>query len=513
MKPLFAMVGLSAAAIAQAQTSSISQVLLYPGGAEVERVLRLPAGATQARFACLPALLERESLQLQAGPGVALGELQVEQLPREQLPECLGASPKLRELEGRRAALEAEQGGVDVSLAYLRNLSDREAKPGAGLGASVDALRRQAQELLSRQQALKQQMAALELELQAAKRAAPPDTGPVTVVQLRLAAAQATDLKLSYRIRNAGWQPQYRARLDTASAAVVLERRALVAQGSGEDWSDVKLRLSTTQPRLAVAPSALPSWTLGIAPPIESAPVMAKAFAPPPPPPPAPAQRVEVTGARVNFDASVFAGEFATEYALPQAVTLRGNGQELNVSLGQQVLEGRLVSRIQPQQEAQAYLVAEVARPAGSWPAGTLQLFRDGSYVGQTQLRLGSLPLLDLFFGRDERLRVRVEPEQRDGADTGLIGTRRERVLTRAWQIENLRAKPITLQVLEAAPVSEHEDIRVQTQFSPAVSQAGWREQTGLQLWELSLPAGQTQAFKAVYRISVPKDARVTGWR
>lgn len=513
MKAWIFMAGLSAAAIAQAQTSTISQVLLYPGGAEVERVLRLPAGAAQARFACLPATLERESLQIQASAGVALGELQLEQLPREQLPECKSDSPQRRELEARRAALEAEQGALELSLDYLRKLSDRDAKPGPALGATLEALRRQAQELLSRQQAIKLKLASLEQELQATPRSSVPDSGPVTVVQLRLDAPQAAELKLRYRVRNAGWQPQYRARLDTASAAVVLERRALVAQGSGEDWSDVKLRLSTTQPRLAVAPGALPSWTLGMAPPVDAAPPMAKAFAPPPAYAPAPVQRVEVTGSRVSFDVSVFAGEFATEYALPQAVTLRGNGQELSVSLGQQTLEGRLVSRIQPQQEAQAYLVAEVARPAGSWPAGVMQLYRDGSYVGQTSLRLGELSQLDLFFGRDERLRVRVEPEQREGADTGLIGTRRERVLTRQWQVENLRGKALTLQVLEAAPVSEHEDIRVQTQFSPPVSRAGWREQPGLQLWELSLPAGQTQAFKAVYRISVPKDARVTGWR
>ena len=33
--------------------------------------------------------------------------------------------------------------------------------------------------------------------------------------------------------------------------------------------------------------------------------------------------------------------------------------------------------------DAAAYLVAESARPAGVWPAGKLQLFRDGAFVGK----------------------------------------------------------------------------------------------------------------------------------
>lgn len=516
MKRTVTIVCLAAAAGVQAQTStpsSISQVLLYPGGAQVERVMRLPAGATQARFACLPETLERESLQVQAGAGVALGELQVDVLPREQLPECQGEAPRVRELEGRRAALEAEQGALELSLGYLRNLSDRDAKPGPALAATLDTLRRSAQDTLARQQALKQRLAELDRELAAARAAAPPAGGKVAVVQLRLAAPQGAELKLDYRVRNSGWSPQYRARLDTSNGAVVLERRAVIAQGAGEDWVDVKVRLSTVQPRQAVAPGSLSPWTLSFAPPAAPpapAPVMAMAA---PRPVSRSLEQVEISGNRVGFDTSVFVGEFATEYELPTRVTLRGNGQELNVSLGQQTLEGRLLSRLQPQLEAQAYLVAEVARPGGAWPMGPMQLFRDGSFVGQTTLRLGTLPKLDLFFGRDDRLRVKVEPEQREGADSGFIGTRRERVVTRQWQVENLRAKPITLQVLEAAPVSEHEDIRVQSQFSPAVTQAGWREQPGVQLWELPLAGGQTQAFKAVYRISVPKDARVTGLR
>jgi len=63
--------------------------------------------------------------------------------------------------------------------------------------------------------------------------------------------------------------------------------------------------------------------------------------------------------------------------------------------------------------------------------------------------------------------------------------------------------------VLEPAPVSEHEDIRVQTQFTPPVTKADWRDQRGIQMWELPLAPNQTQRFQAIYKVSVPKDANV----
>src|SRR5256885_5506178 len=51
-----------------------------------------------------------------------------------------------------------------------------------------------------------------------------------------------------FRSRGPSWQPTYRAQLDPAKGTVAIERLALVAQNSGEDWSQVQLLLSTGQP-------------------------------------------------------------------------------------------------------------------------------------------------------------------------------------------------------------------------------------------------------------------------
>lgn len=505
------------AAFAQAaQPSSITQVLLYPGGAKVDRALRVPAGATQVRFACLPASLERDALQVQAPSSVSLGELKLERVPRDSLAECRQRDARVREVEQQRATVEAEMAGVDTALGYLKGLSDREARPGAALAASLDALRRSTQDLTLRKQALRDRLTDLGHELTAAKAVAPTASSQVSVVTLRVSTTEGGELGLSYRLPAAGWQPQYRARLDTASGALVIDRLAQIGQSSGEDWVDVKLKLSTVRPRQAMAIEPPRPWTLELDEPklaqykrsitaiSAAAPVMA---APPPPPG---LERVEVTGSRVSFDPSVFEGEFGTEYDLPQRITLRADGALSTVNLGRTTVESRVLARVQPKSEAAAYLVAELPRPQGSWPAGPVQLFRDNTLIGEVPLRFGTETTWTLPFGLDERLRVRVEPDKREGASSGFIGSRREIVLTRQWQVENLRGRSVTLQVLEAAPVAEHEDIRIQTQFAPAVTQADWQDRRGVQMWELPLAPNQTQRFQAIYRFSVPKDGYVS---
>ena len=235
------------------------------------------------------------------------------------------------------------------------------------------------------------------------------------------------------RVAGAGWQPQYRARLDTATGALAIERLAQIAQTSGEDWTDVKLKLSTVRPRDAVALEPLVPWTLAVQQEVfEKVTRSRMAIAPVAMAAPAPAadlNSVQVTGSRVaetiRFDPSVFEGEFGAEYDLPQRVTLRADGAMSMVSLGRTAEQARVLARVQPRTEAAAYLVAELPRPQGSWPAGPVQLFRDNALIGQVPLQFGGETTWTLPFGLDDRLRVRVEPDKRDGANGGFGSGRR----------------------------------------------------------------------------------------
>ncbi len=66
-------------------------------------------------------------------------------------------------------------------------------------------------------------------------------------------------LRLTYLVTGATWSPSYNLRASGQRDQVMVEYNASVQQQSGEDWTDVKMTLSTASPSLvATAPKLLP---------------------------------------------------------------------------------------------------------------------------------------------------------------------------------------------------------------------------------------------------------------
>jgi len=212
------------------------------------------------------------------------------------------------------------------------------------------------------------------------------------------------------------------------------------------------------------------------------------------------------------FDVTVFQNSFATEFSVPNAIDVPSNGQRVTMALGKHEDTARLAVRSSPQVDATAFLIAEIAPPEGVWPSGAMQLYRDGAFVGNSRWLPSSdtsSAQLTLSFGQDELVRVQAEPERDNQGTGGFAGTRAERSVQRAYTVENRHRTPIVVQVLEAAPVSVDEQVRVTAKFAPEPADLAWNKQPGMAQWRFDLPAGQTARLMADYTISYPKDARL----
>ncbi|WP_307867016.1 DUF4139 domain-containing protein [Variovorax sp. E3] len=320
------------------------------------------------------------------------------------------------------------------------------------------------------------------------------------------------DVKLSYQVNGPGWTPTYRALLDSTTRKVRIERQALVAQATGEDWRGVKLVLSTGQPRRETTGRLPSAWRIGVEPP--PPPPRARAYegAPMPAAPiamAADAKQMMAERRAPLFDVSVFDSSFATEFSIPQAIDVPSNGQRVTLALGQHEDTAKLVARTSPRVDASAFLVAEMAQPEGVWPAGPLLLYRDGAFVGNGRWTAPSDERLTLSFGRDELVRVQAEPERDNQGTGGFAGSRAERKVQRAYVVENRHRTPVAVEVLEAAPVSVDEQVRVSSQFAPKPDELSWNKQPGLTMWRFDLDAGKTARVTADYTIGYPKDARL----
>jgi len=525
-----------AASSAHAQdTSRIARVTVYPGSATVERAAKVPAGARSLTLTCLPASLDVQSLQINADPAVRVGEFNVLTEDRDVAAGC--ASPldgRIRELEDQIAGVKAEASALQLVDGYLRSVAQtgngqeaaapatsapRVATPTpAQITATADVLRKSGQDSFARAHQLQRKQEALELALKplvAERDRVASQRARVVSVTINLATEREAELRLSYQVRGPGWQPTYRATLDATKSTVLIERQALVAQNSGEDWGTVQLTLSTGQPGRATQGRLPREWTLDVAPPprpmAAAAPAMAMAAAPSP----VARSRNVVEEDKISFDVSTLDKGFATEFAVPQRITVPSSGQRVTLALGNHTAPATLITRTAPAVEEAAYLVAHMAQPPGVWPAGPAGLYRDGAFVGNGRIDFSTPSAgapegsASLSFGRDELVTVRAEPAQDLTGSTGFTGSRTERKTRRAYSVENRHKTGITLQVLHAAPVSRNEKIEVESRYQPQPTDTAWNRTPGTVAWQQAQGAGATAQFSAEHTIRYPKDVEL----
>ena len=520
-----------AAGAAQGAGSRIDRVTLYSGAALVERVASVAAGARSAVFECLPDDLDEQSLGASGSDAVRVGEISVRTLPREQASACVSPlQERIRDLEARMANLDAEKVALELSSDYLRAMArsplaehhaasaaGASGTPGAPVSASAivataQALHKSAHDNLARTLQLAREKERLQHELKPllAEKERLGD-GQVSIVTVTLAAEKAGQVRLRYQVSGPGWQPGYRAELEPAGPAVKLQRLALVAQDTGEDWQDVALTLSTGQPNRATRAALPRAWTLDIARPAPEQESAAISYAPAVEPmvrsrKARSAREDEAALEMPRFEVQATDRAWATEFSVPQRITVPANGERVTLALGSVSVPARLLTRTAPAVQPAAYLIAEITPPDGVWIAGPMQLTRDGTLVGSGRLDFSQPAPIALSFGQDEQVQVKAEPEQDMSGSAGFLGRKGERKTRRAFSVQNRHKTPIELQVIDAAPVSKNERITVQSAYTPRPAETAFQKQPGLILWQQSLNAGAAAHFSAEHTIRWPKD-------
>ncbi|CAN7264441.1 DUF4139 domain-containing protein [Massilia sp. LjRoot122] len=523
---LLALVASGASAI----EAPIQSVTLYPGSATVERVVQVTPGMTSVEITGLLANFSTDTLRLQADPGIQVGQV----LTRDQ-GSADSPSPRVAELEAKIQALQDQLTVIDADYkaaqlvqGYLERLGGGENAAGrAGPGDSkallgtLEAIRKGGSDALARmheaevrKRALSKQIAALKLDLSKAQ-ASTRESRSMTVA---VSAKQAGRLVLTYQVNRAGWKPTYRASLDSNTSTVELERMASISQKTGEDWSRVKLRLSTGQPNLSVnAPDPSP-WLLSWQPP-QQLQEMQFSYAPAPPPAPAPAMVSSMRRARSDQAADDYIapivetqGNFMTEYEVPARVDLASDGREISVGLARQNLPVRQLVRISPRtSQDTAVLTAEAARLDGVWLPGQVQLRRDGSYVGVLYWDPRASERFTMAFGRDPLVRVSVEQRDEKSGQAGFFRQENQKRIADTYVVTSAHRQPIDILVLEPTPVSQNDKVSVKLAHSPAPTIKDWQGRRGLVGWERTLKPNETARFHVDYVIDYPKEGTVQG--
>jgi uncharacterized protein (TIGR02231 family) len=525
----FAVIATFAGEAAAEPSGRISRVTLYPGSAAIERTAGVAPGSGTLEMTGLPANFDLRTLRVEAGPGIRVGEVSVQDVGRAEALSGREADleAKIQALNDDKAALDVEVKTAELVRDYLASLHARpdaegdKARPIAvdpkAIPAVIEALRRgagdaygQIQRIEIKKRAIDKQIAALQRDLARLRTGA----RDARTLAISFTASRPGEVRATYQVTNAGWKPVYRAALDSSTSRVELERQATIMQRTGEDWRGVALRLSTGQPRAAqiVDPS---TWQLVIRPPLKvdsfgsSSDVRSPAMA-------MPEHRVlnDKAVARADEPAQIvaqFQTQFATEFEVPGQVDLPADGRQVNVSLSRESIAVKQRARVVPRQGGFAMVTAEAELPEGVWIPGDAQLYRDGSYIGSTFWNAQAKEKLILPFGRDDRIQVTTNRTKNRSGTGGLITQRNERQIADLYIVTSRHKVPVELLVLDASPVAVSDQISIDAAFEPKPKHTDWEEKRGVVAWEQPLLPGETLKFVTDYTIRYPKDAVVIG--
>lgn len=262
-------------------TSTVTKVTVFSKGAQVTRKgkVKLQKGKKLLLMGGLPTTLSAGSVQVQGIPFCTTLSV------KHQLTE-----PKYVSKEPKEKALRDKIKVLDLNIKELNNkinVFDQEEKlllansklGSETKGATIAEIREAADFYRLRLNEIKASKLKLETELEAntatrqelynaINKLAREDQKQSYSEMLVLVDCKKTAdtvVEFSYYVPNAGWSPLYDFRVDDVSKPLLIDYNANVFQSSGEEWKNVKLKLSTANPSLSGKLPVMDTWYLGAA--------------------------------------------------------------------------------------------------------------------------------------------------------------------------------------------------------------------------------------------------------
>ena len=287
-RTLLLLLGLGAATLSaageQKVKTSVEQVTLFIDGAQVtrSRQIDLPAGNSTVVFTGLSPYLDDKSMQVSAkGPFTVTAVNRVfnhtdslEHSTRRQAleQEIDKTQQQLNRLKASREVVDAESEllktncsvanrNVATPLAAIRELNEYYA-------ARLEELKSKALSLDAEEEKINERRRQILAEL---VNLGGKQSVPMSEVEVRIEAPAACrgSFTLTYYVRNAGWFPSYDIRSGGLSEPVEISYKANIFQNTKEEWKNVALTLSSSNPTTGSIAPQLRTWWLdyGLAPP------------------------------------------------------------------------------------------------------------------------------------------------------------------------------------------------------------------------------------------------------
>jgi len=339
------------------------------------------------------------------------------------------------------------------------------------------------------------------------------------MVELEVLKEGTTDLKVSYLVGGASWNPIYDARANFEKSEVELVSYGVIKQVTGVDWLEVDCSLSTAKPRIGGSIPYVASWFLR---PYQREVLSDKVSAPL-----ATAYQTEAfkkeAGALEEGVESEMKYATAEEkgiaiiYNLPSKVSVKSDKSEHKFPVSSQILSAEFEYSSYPRVSPFAYLGSRVTNSKGlQLLAGRVNIFLEGDFVGFSGIgNIAPSEEFDLYLGIDENVKVKREILEKKVDETliaGIPSRTKKTTFKYKLTVENYKSKKIKVKLFEAIPVSEDDRIKIKIdEISLEPDKEDWEDRKGIWLWELELEPQQKQEIFYAFTLEHPRDMLIEG--
>ena len=526
-----------------AADSRLTEVMIYPDSALITRVasLKLNTGEQKIIFANIIPEIDENSLRVSGGGsaeikilGAQVKKEFLEEMPAEKVKQLREEIQKLRDeqrkLEDTKKILSDEKEFLDSIRLFSKGQLPKElvtkmptAKELEDILKFLDVklkdnyaqvidMELKIREIEKKIDVLNRELAQISGYQRKLKRS--------IVVDIEVLKLGNLDLKVSYLVRGASWEPLYDARANFEKSEVELVSYGIVRQSTGEDWQDVEISLSTAKPVIGGRMPYVEPWFLRpYQPPrvMETRAATAKM---------APSLQFdeafearEAGGIKKAEDkyATVEEKGIAVVYKLPKKATVKSDGSDHKLPVSSQVLSAKFEYSSYPRAVLNAYLGSRVTNaPNLQLLAGRVNIFLEGDFVGTSSIdNIGPGEEFDLYLGVDENVKVKREQIEKKVDETliaGIPATIKRITFKYKLTVENYKSKKINVKLFEAMPVSQDDRIKVKiekTSLEP--KEKDWKDRKGVWLWELELEPKAKQEITFTLIIEQPREMLVEG--
>ena len=317
-----------------------------------------------------------------------------------------------------------------------------------------------------------------------------------------------SEIELNYYVSDSSWEPFYDIRVETDSDKTVMNLKAKIFQNTGEDWNDIKLILSTSNPNLGMNEPRLHPWRLKF---YTETSVRAGE-----------SSKNKKPSFEVSMDEEIVDIEMDMEYsATPPSPSIASDNQTaLEFILNEKVtiptsliksidvanykLDTKLKHYSIRKLDMDVFLLASLT----GWESmnllsGNANIFLSGAFVGKGYIDPATIKdNLEVSLGRDKQVIVN-RIKNTDLKSKATFGSNIKETRSFDITVRNLKTKPINIEVIDQVPLSTDSSIIVNVDKND-ISSAVFDETTGELKWIFTMEGGSTETKKFKYTVTYP---------